>query len=424
MHVLLIADGRSPHTRGWIRGLCSIGVETTLLSSRRLLDDDRDALAALLPAHAVHEPADLWNTIRPALAALRPPARAGAAPGLGGGEAGAGGTGGAETRCGPPPPPGLGQRLKEAADLRAARSLGRSMTRLVASAAPDVVHALRIQYEAIAASSAGAGIPLAVSTWGSDLITNAHVSRTVHARTRRALERADAFFGDCARDAALADDFGLRPGTPKHVVPGNFGLDFDTFPAADPGYLTTYGLTAGRLVTYPRGVRSCIDHEALVQAFGMLMARGVDARFLAAGLHGVIDDARQVPGVFACTPALDHADMLRIAALSTVTVSPSTSDGTPNSILEGLAGGSVPVCGDLASLREIESRGAVMVWCDPADPRSIAEGVEAALRLADDPDVPACNRAVARRHFGFTATQETVRQAYAALVTTETTVES
>ena len=398
MHVLLVADGRSPHTLGWIRGLLGIGIRTTLLSSRRLDEVEREAFGELSKRCLVYEPDDLWNRLRPALAKLRPRVDAMRPRQM-------------LSRANGQQPNRM-QRIEESADLAAAYRLGTFLRRLLPSVAPDVVHALRIQYEAIAAVSAKIELPLAVSTWGSDLITTAAISPELNTNTRRAVESADFMFSDCERDAELADSFGLRPGVPKLVVPGNFGLDFDNFPEADRGYLYSFGLVARPLVTYPRGIRGCIDPEALVGAFISLVESGVDASFLAVGLNPAVDSARQIPGTFSCTSKLSHDAMLRIAAISSVTVSPSTSDGVPNSVLEGMAGGSIPVCGDLASLREVERKGAVMVWCDPADPRSIADGVKVALRLASDPENPIRNMTVARQHYSTSSAQANVRQAY------------
>ena len=46
------------------------------------------------------------------------------------------------------------------------------------------------------------------------------------------------------------------------------------------------------------------------------------------------------------TPPLPHADMAALFRSAQVLVSPTTHDGTPNSLLEGMACGCFPVAGD------------------------------------------------------------------------------
>ena len=52
-----------------------------------------------------------------------------------------------------------------------------------------------------------------------------------------------------------------------------------------------------------------------------------------------------------------------------MTVSPSTHDGTPNTLLEGMACGSFPIVGDLESLREWIEPGLTGSWWIPTTPR-------------------------------------------------------
>jgi glycosyltransferase involved in cell wall biosynthesis len=306
--------------------------------------------------------------------------------------------------------------LEEKADLYSARSLGVQIDHLAKVLKPDLIHALRIQYEGIAASYARLTAPIAVSTWGSDLITTARTSASIELETRRALDHATALFSDCKRDVSLARNFGLPLSSPAYVVPGNFGLDVQSFPAREVHFTKRFGLREAPLVTYPRGVRTCIDHAAVMRAFNEVVDRGVDASFLGVGLQGVADEGSYDRDRIVCLPSVTHFEMLRIAAHSSVTVSPSTSDGIPNSVLEGMAGGSVPVCSDLESLREIEDNGGVIVWVDPADASSIAAGIVKALDLARDHGVRLQNTQVISRHYASNSTCDTVVHAYQSML--------
>ena len=64
-------------------------------------------------------------------------------------------------------------------------------------------------------------------------------------------------------------------------------------------------------------------------------------------------------------PAQDRSGMADLFCAATLTVSPSTHDGTPNTLLEAMACGSFPIVGDLASLREWIEPGVNGLAVDP-----------------------------------------------------------
>jgi glycosyltransferase involved in cell wall biosynthesis len=66
-----------------------------------------------------------------------------------------------------------------------------------------------------------------------------------------------------------------------------------------------------------------------------------------------------------------------------VVVSPSIHDGTPNSLLEGMACGCFPVVGDLESIREWIMPGHNGFLVDPNNPQAIADAVLIALERED-----------------------------------------
>jgi glycosyltransferase involved in cell wall biosynthesis len=71
--------------------------------------------------------------------------------------------------------------------------------------------------------------------------------------------------------------------------------------------------------------------------------------------------------------------MAELFRRSQVAVSPSTHDGTPNTLLEAMACGCFPVAGDLESLREWITPGANGLLVAPGDPRALADAVLLAL---------------------------------------------
>jgi glycosyltransferase involved in cell wall biosynthesis len=62
-----------------------------------------------------------------------------------------------------------------------------------------------------------------------------------------------------------------------------------------------------------------------------------------------------------------------------VSVSPSTHDGTPNTLLEAMACGCFPIAGDLESVREWLVRGETGLIVNPADNEGLAWAIIRAL---------------------------------------------
>ncbi|GIJ52275.1 hypothetical protein Val02_91610 [Virgisporangium aliadipatigenens] len=363
-----------------------------------------DQLADAVGAQRVHQPTDAWNRLRTHITPGAPVHRLIARPAR-------------ATRPATRPRPErqrVEPRVVTHLELRAARRLSARLDALAARVRPDAVHALRIQYEGIAAL--GTTLPLAVSTWGSDLIVTGRSDPRLGAATRAVLRRADVLFSDCARDVDLANRYGLRAETATAVVPGNFGVPLERFPAPDPALPLRFGLRQAPLVVYPRGVRGFVNHTGFLAAARELVADGVDASFLGVGIDAVAGAEAEIAGRIRCTGQLPLTTMLDVAAASAVTVSPSLADGIPNSVLEGMAGGAIPVCGPLESLRELEHDGAVMVWCDAYDTASIASAVRTALQLAADPANRERNRTLIAERYSTRSALHRVARAYGILV--------
>ena len=64
---------------------------------------------------------------------------------------------------------------------------------------------------------------------------------------------------------------------------------------------------------------------------------------------------------------------------ASIVVSPSTHDGTPNTLLEAMACGCFPVAGDLESLREWITPGENGLLIDPSNPRALADAILSVL---------------------------------------------
>ena len=78
-----------------------------------------------------------------------------------------------------------------------------------------------------------------------------------------------------------------------------------------------------------------------------------------------------------------HAQMAEVYRRAAVLVSPSVHDGTPNTLLEGMASGCFPVAGDLESIREWITDGENGLLTDANDPSRLARSILSALKSED-----------------------------------------
>ncbi len=77
---------------------------------------------------------------------------------------------------------------------------------------------------------------------------------------------------------------------------------------------------------------------------------------------------------------MPHAQMAEVYRQAAVLVSPSVHDGTPNTLLEGMACGCFPVAGNLKSIREWIVDGENGLLTDATEPEGLAESIVRALK--------------------------------------------
>jgi glycosyltransferase involved in cell wall biosynthesis len=87
----------------------------------------------------------------------------------------------------------------------------------------------------------------------------------------------------------------------------------------------------------------------------------------------------KIEGSVQLLPRQSRAQMADLFRRSQVVVSPTTHDGTPNTLLEAMACGCFPVAGDLESLREWILPGMNGLLVDPSDPQALADSICLAL---------------------------------------------
>jgi glycosyltransferase involved in cell wall biosynthesis len=273
-----------------------------------------------------------------------------------------------------------------------ARLKGRRLRRLVNTIQPDLIHALRIPYEGmVAAAACPPNIPLAVSIWGNDLTLHASANLLIGRATRRVLARTDLLYADCQRDLDLAQDWGLRPTASTSLLPGGGGVDLQKFTelARNSGPPQRVPEKSNdRILINARGVREYVRNDTLLSALAIL-APEIDPRVRIVFVGVAYDKelgakitCHPLAGKIIVTGECSPAEMAYLFHRAEVNVSITDHDGTPNSLLEAMAVGAVPVCGDLPSIREWIQPGRNGFLADPNDPHEVASALRVALNLS------------------------------------------
>lgn len=253
--------------------------------------------------------------------------------------------------------------------------------RILRALKPDVVVAFRIQNEGYIAAVAGFH-PMILFTQGSDFTYMAG-RRRLHAwLTRFTVRRADALMSDCHRDIRMAGTYGLEYRTPTQLLPGNGGIDFSVYRLGIPA------AKRERMVVYVRGLVPYVRLDSLLKSIHNLQRKPdyADVRYKLIGTPAVIPAmecmARQETidmSKVDILPFMSQGELVSLLQEAAILVSPSITDGTPNSMLEAMACGSFPVMSDLESIREWICHGQNGLLFDPAQPQELIHCLETAL---------------------------------------------
>jgi glycosyltransferase involved in cell wall biosynthesis len=258
---------------------------------------------------------------------------------------------------------------------------GERLRGLVERVQPDLVHALRIPYEGMLAANASLRVPLVISVWGNDFTLHGPSTPLMRQHTQWAMSVADALHADCQRDIRLAREWGLRADAPTLVTPGSGGIDMDVFhPPAQ--------LSEAPVIFNPRGFRAYVRNDTFFQSVPLVLKEFPNAKFVCASMAGQPEALEWIRdlGIERSVELLEPRPQTAMAEVyreAMVLASPSTHDGTPNTLLEGMACGCFPIVGDLESLREWIRDGENGLLVDPASPSALAAAVIAAIKKKD-----------------------------------------
>jgi hypothetical protein len=385
VNLLIIADGRSPITRRWIRMLQPLNYTINLVSTY-----------PCQPVDGVNE------TI------LFPVAFAG----LSGSQAGGGARGGRKvvSRY-----RGLAATLRHWLGPLTITHAEKDYLELLNRLQPDLVHALRIPYEGMLASRTPTGIPLVISTWGNDFTYHAISNGVMGSATRRALLRADGLISDTVRDLRIARAWSFNPAKPAVSVPGNGGIDLAEIENITQGIDPAVPWQ----VINPRGFRSgSVRNDTFFKSIPLILSLYPEVQFICPWMAGQpealswVNRLRILDNV-SLLPMISQAELWREFARSLVSVSVSEHDGTPNSLLEAIAIGCLPVCGDIESIREWIRNGENGILVDPADAYALAEAVQRGIMDEEFRRAAAArNREIIRERAEITIVRQKVAEFY------------
>lgn len=363
MKILVVADGRSPTARSWIKGLQEIGLEVSLVSTYPCAPFEGVDYLQVLPvafARFAGSQVSTGTHIRQKNSVLRKLV-------------------------------GIFRNVL----VSTRYTLGpltcglfkKKFLKIIQEVNPDIVHALRLPFEGMLASYTPKNIPLIVSTWGNDITLHARRNRLMGRYTRIVLDRANGLMADTGREIRLAGELGFDANIPTLVVPGSGGIDLDrilqkhelsselekTIPAGVP------------LIINPRGFRpGSVRNDVFFQAAAKVVKDRPEVHFVCAAMAGQKEAENWVRrlGIEKNVHLLPYLTQERLWALfqrCMITVSVSEYDGTPNTLLEAMALGCFPICGDIESIREWIIDGENGLLIDPTDPDKLADAIRKAL---------------------------------------------
>jgi glycosyltransferase involved in cell wall biosynthesis len=175
----------------------------------------------------------------------------------------------------------------------------------------------------------------------------------------------------------LAREWGFRENKPDLVAPGNGGIRTDIF------YPPVKAVDEP-IVINPRGFRPYVRNDVFFKAIPLVLEKQPNTKFIFALMAGNSQALQWIQELnighaVELLPPLSPSQMADAFRRAQIVASPSIHDGTPNSLLEGIACGCFPVAGDLESIREWITTDENGLLFDSNDPHSIAGALVAAL---------------------------------------------
>jgi len=245
-------------------------------------------------------------------------------------------------------------------------------------AKPDIVHVHWAHFGSMIGSSWRG--PVVITAWGSDIYRTDELGAEYAIRLGESLRKASAITCD-SQDQA--DRIGQIAGSKDGVSVIQWGIDTELFcpGESDPEFQRSVVEPGRPVVLSIRSFTPLYNLETIVEAFAQVLAKvplavlvmkkynsqpeyvkAVEARIAELGVAHAVRIVEEIP----------YERMPDLYRMADVTVSVPSSDGTPMSLLEAMACGSVPIFTDLPSLREWIDDGQNGYLVVPKDPAALA----------------------------------------------------
>ena len=290
-------------------------------------------------------------------------------------------------------PVGVRTRIRQlAAPLSLPRAAG-AIREVIERLQPELVHAMRIPYEGMIAAEALGKMnrsgsrpkfPLLISVWGNDFTLHAASTPVLAAYTHKSLQAASALHTDCRRDQRLAVEMGFEASKPKLIIPGGGGIQMDVFHPRDHQGDDAGKANAPVTIINPRGMRAYVRNDTIFEAIPLVAEKYPDIRLVCPGmedeqqaLHWAVENC--ITDKVELLLAQTRQQMAKLFRHSLISLSITTHDGTPNSLLEAMACGCFPIAGDIESIREWITPGENGLLVDPGDPEALAGAILEAI---------------------------------------------
>lgn len=270
----------------------------------------------------------------------------------------------------------------------------RHLADLVDRLRPDVVHSLETQqggYLTLDARALAAEPfpPWIHSLWGSDIVWFGRWPEH-EARTRAILSSVDVLLADCERDIRLGREWGFA-GRQSAVVPGPGGYDLQHM-----RQLRSEGSPSRRATIVVKGYqgergRALVALDALRRCADVLGGHEIVIYRTSADVERAALRLRRDKGLeLTVLPLAPLDEIWRLMGRARVALGLSLSDGTPNTMLEAMVMGALPVQSHTEGLEEWIEDGRNGLLVPPEDVEAVAVALRRALSdddLVDSADV-------------------------------------
>ena len=277
---------------------------------------------------------------------------------------------------------------------QAARRLGLDRSRaaqlagVIRSLKPHVVHSLEMQRAGYLTLQVRQLLqhqfpPWIYSAWGSDLSLFGRQPEHTE-RVKSVMASCNYFISDCNRDVCLATDYGFR-GKVLGVVPGGGGFDLASLYGC-----RAEGSVSRRLTIAVKGYhedlyggRALVALQAIHRCAELLRPYEIVVYSASQAVQSVVHHIRIVSGLdISVLSQSAHVDMLHLMGRSRVAIGLGLSDGTPNTMLEAMLMGALPIQSNTGAADEWIRDGENGLLVPPEDVMKVEQAIRRAV--ADD----------------------------------------